>query len=45
MNIIELSEKIKYKGILERYNYDWNLISKHEYLSEEFIEFYKDNVN
>ena len=45
MKLKELTSEIKYKDILERYNYNWNQISKYEYLSEEFIECYKDKVN
>ena len=34
MKLVELTVEIKYKDILEKYNYDWNQISKYEYLSE-----------
>ena len=38
MKLTELTIEIKYKDLLERYNYDWNKISQHKYFSEEFIE-------
>ena len=45
MKLTELTIEIKYKDILERYNYDWDEISQYEYFSEEFIKYYKDKLN
>ena len=45
MKLKELTNKIEFEDILEKYNYDWKKISLHEYLSEEFMNYYKDKLN
>ena len=45
MKLNELASEIKYKDILKRYNYNWLMISCHKYLSEEFIEYYKNKLD
>ena len=45
MKLEELKDKIKFEDILDKYNYNWNEISKHKYLSQNFIDYYKDKLN
>ena len=45
MKLTELTIEIKYKDILEKYNYNWKVISRYAYLSEEFTEYYKDKLD
>ncbi len=43
--IIEYVKELYNYEIIEMYENDWERISKHEYLPEEFIEKYEDNVH
>lgn len=45
MKLNELAINIKHNDLLERYNDDWRRISMHKYLSEEFIEYYKNKLD
>ena len=45
MKLTDLISNIKYKDILEKYNYNWKVISRYAYLSEEFTEYYKDKLD
>lgn len=45
MNKESLKQKLKNYWIIIKHNFDWEEISKYQYLTEDFIEKYQDKVN